>query len=323
MSSFDQGFSDYYQLTTVTPAITKPGWGLIQTADATVEPVSVAEAKAHLRVYSSPSAAGPIPLAAAPTGVVRNAGIVTVTPGAGQPLPAVGQLVTLLNITDVSFIDSLGSAVQSVNTGAGTFTMKQSGANATSGGGSYQVQLADDEDLIVALITAARRRLEHQTGRALIQQTWRLSLDRFPGYRMRAWPTGFQPIVLPRPPLIINGVLSPVVKYIDGNNVQQTLVLNTDYIADTNREPAEINLAVGKAWPGTQRISSAVTVDYSAGYGPDASTVPQEFKLAIKLSIANWYENRESVLVGAGTAVELPQSAQFLVEPYRIQRFWE
>ena len=69
-----------------------------------------------------------------------------------------------------------------------------------------RVDGTDEDDLITALIVAARRRAEHLLTRALITQTWELTLDEFPA----------ADIQLPKP-----GVLSIVsVKYLDSAGVE-------------------------------------------------------------------------------------------------------
>jgi uncharacterized phiE125 gp8 family phage protein len=317
----------YFQLQTVTPAISRPGWSLKQIADATVEPVLIGDFKNHLRVNSG-LVGGTVALAAAPNGVARANGVVTVKPAAGQPLPGLGQTVALAGVTDATFNGSgtngSGFIVQSLDTVNGTFAILQTGANATSGAGTYQVMQADDEDQILGYMIAARRRLEQEMGRALVSQTWRLSLDRFPHWRQRAFPVGFMPILLPRPAVI--AVTS--FKYLDPTDPTGaaliTLALNVDFIVDGNSEPARLQPATNKAWPSALRQQNAVVIDYTAGYGIDGATVPNDIKLAIKMLGAHWYENRETVVAEPRVIPqEMTQASLWLIEPYRVDRFWE
>ena len=50
-----------------------------------------------------------------------------------------------------------------------------------------RIEAADDDSLIGALITAARQSAEAHMRRALMSQTWRLSLDRFPAAPQPWW----------------------------------------------------------------------------------------------------------------------------------------
>src|ERR1051326_8174148 len=132
------------------------------------EPVLIGDLKNHLRVSSFPVGPG-IPLAAAPDGVSRSNGIVSVQPAAGQPLPGLGQTVALLGITDSGFngtfvvqelvtVDQHGQALATPR-----FLVNQFGPNAASGGGSYQLMLAADEDTIAGYMLAARLQLDRKS----------------------------------------------------------------------------------------------------------------------------------------------------------------
>jgi uncharacterized phiE125 gp8 family phage protein len=104
---------------------------------------------------------------------------------------------------------------------------------------------------------------EHATGRAIIEQTHRVALDRFP-----------EAIRLPVLP-----VRSVVVKFRDLDGAWQTLD-PADYDLDNEDEDtiAYIVPAPGKAWPATQNRVGSVKVDAVCGYGPDHTTTPEEFK---------------------------------------------
>ena len=99
---------------------------------------------------------------------------------------------------------------------------------------------------------------EGETNRAIMQQTWRLTLDAFPAkFELR------------RPPLL----QVDHIKFIDAAGVQQTLH-PLDYQVDGEREPGEIVLAPGHVWPTPARRINAVEVQITCGYGPDPALVP-------------------------------------------------
>lgn len=99
---------------------------------------------------------------------------------------------------------------------------------------------------------------EGETNRAIMQQTWRLTLDAFPAkFELR------------RPPLL--QVVH--VKFYDAENVQRTLDPQ-DYQVDGESEPGFIVPTDGKAWPATARRINAVEVQIRCGYGPDHTSVP-------------------------------------------------
>ncbi len=153
-----------------------------------------------------------------------------------------------------------------------------------------RVDGTDEDDLITALIVAARRRAEHLLTRALITQTWELTLDEFPA----------ADIQLPKP-----GVLSIVsVKYLDSAGVEQT-VDSADYALDAATIPGWVLLASDATWPTTYDGANAVRVRFTCGYGPAASDVPADVVAWCKLQVGALYRNREGFAAGQSVA-ELP-----------------
>lgn len=186
-----------------------------------------------------------------------------------------------------------------------------------------RVDIDDDDTLISSLITAAREWCEAHTLRAFVRQTWKLTLDRFPGplgYPYPEWSSfGDEPIELPQPPLF--AVSS--VQYVDTAGTLQSL---TDYRLDSENEPARITPAYGETWPATRAQMNAVTIVYEAGYpegqgSPSDQTVnvPQSVKQAMLLLIGHWYEHRESA--SDFTILEVPQTVTFILAPLRVHRF--
>lgn len=72
--------------------------------------------------------------------------------------------------------------------------------------------------------------------------------------------------------------------------------VSTDvYFVDTTSLPGRVGLAYGQDWPTDATAGiGAVQVNYVAGYGA-ASAVPQTIKHAMLLLIGHWYVNREAV----------------------------
>ena len=112
------------------------------------------------------------------------------------------------------------------------------------------------------LIAGAVRDVERVTRRALVTQTWRLSLGDFP-----------ERICLPRPPL--QSVTS--IQYVDEDGVTQTLSSSL-YQVSTDESPGVIEPAYNQVWPATRASTlNAVTVTYVAGFGDGSSSVPGEY----------------------------------------------
>lgn len=147
-----------------------------------------------------------------------------------------------------------------------------------------RVDISNDDALITSLITAAREEAEQEMARSVMPQTWELALDCFPDSQM--------PILLPMGD--VTAITS--VKYLDGNNVLQTLSASV-YVLDTYAKPARLKLAYGAVWPTTYPEINSVLVRYTAGYA-NAAAVPESIKSWIKIRLASMYENREENVLG-------------------------
>jgi hypothetical protein len=185
-----------------------------------------------------------------------------------------------------------------------------------------RVDIANDDELIEALITAARMGAEEFTRRAFISQDWRLWLDTFPG-AAEPWWDGMREgaatgvlrrfIHLPRSPL--QAIVA--VKTYDEANVE-SIFDPTLYFVDTASEPGRLALRSNAAWPVAQRQYNGIRVDFTAGYG-DASAVPQPLKQGMLSHIAFLYENRgDGQTLSGHAAAPVPEVAQMLYQPYRV-----
>lgn len=152
---------------------------------------------------------------------------------------------------------------------------------------------------ITSLITVARTACEDRIERSLIATPWTLRLDAFP-----------DAIELTPAPV----VEVTAVSYLDTEGAEQTVDLADTYL-DKASEPAWLLPAPGVTWPATLDRVNAVTVEYTAGYGPNGASVPAPLKHWILLALTELYETR------SGSA-ERPQLrhdfADALLAPYRL-----
>jgi uncharacterized phiE125 gp8 family phage protein len=141
-----------------------------------------------------------------------------------------------------------------------------------------RVDVAEEDALITAFITSATEAAEQITGRALMPQTWELTLDAFP-----------DALELTRVP--VASVTS--LKYYDSTGVQQTLS-NTLYTLDSADDAgfAYVVPVYAGSWPSTRDQINAVALRYVAGYA-DAASVPESIKAWIKLMVGAMYESRQ------------------------------
>lgn len=136
--------------------------------------------------------------------------------------------------------------------------------------------ITDDDALITSLIATATEMAEQETGRAIMAQTWELTLD--------AFPDAFE---LTRVP--VQTITS--VKYFDSTGAQQTMNANGYSLDNANDGGyAYVVPAYAGSWPDARDQINAVSVRYVAGY----TTVPEPIKSWILVAIATMYENRTS-----------------------------
>ena len=158
---------------------------------------------------------------------------------------------------------------------------------------SFRVNF-DDEDLtIYSFIKTARAHFDGPDGvlgRTLIETTYIGRLDSFPADGVA--------IELPLPPLV--SVTS--VKYTDDDDVEQTLSASS-YTVKTGVEPG---LIAADQWPS----GTDVVIEFVAGYGETAATVPEPIRQAIILMASDLYDGKDST-----AAIDR------LILPYRFRSY--
>ena len=154
----------------------------------------------------------------------------------------------------------------------------------------------DDDQLLTAMIVAARVHVEALTRRLLIEQGWRVYLDRWPRKRIVA--------LSPAPLISVDAVT------IYDANGDPTVVAEDDYEVDAASVPGRLVLS-GAAPVVVGQAVNGIEIDVTAGYGPSSVDVPSP------LLVAHWYEHRGAV--GHDLASEVPPHGfDALIAPYRI-----
>jgi uncharacterized phiE125 gp8 family phage protein len=163
------------------------------------------------------------------------------------------------------------------------------------------LRLDDDgqDDLVSGLIRAARLMVESVSRRLLIEQGWRIVMDR--------WPQGGRVLLPLSPVLAVDGV-----RVIDAAGVATEIALDSVELDAASDPPC---MAVpGAPEPGKAR--HGIEIELRAGYGASPDAVPDTLKLAIKILVAHWFENRGDV---TGEQI-LPPEAMALVAPFQRAR---
>lgn len=157
---------------------------------------------------------------------------------------------------------------------------------------------AEEDTLIADLIRAARETVETLAGRRLITQGWRITRD--------FWPADGC-IHLTEGP-----VLSLDTARLAGG--AGTVLPPTAFRLDGRRRPPLIEVVALLPPPVLAR--DGIELDITCGYGPAPEDVPETLRQAMRLLVANWFENRGD----AAARAETPGDVAALVAPFRMPR---
>ena len=161
-----------------------------------------------------------------------------------------------------------------------------------------------EDGLVSTLIAAARLHVESVTGRALVNQNWRLVLDSWPFDRL---------VTLPVSPLV--SLTSITAFDADGD---EHAVPMAQFDAATGVTPARLILPRTVEGMPALRERFGIEIDYVAGFGA-AIDVPSDLKRGVLALVAHWFEHRDAVLV-AGSGAVIPPGFGQMISPYRQVR---
>lgn len=165
------------------------------------------------------------------------------------------------------------------------------------------------DTLLGNLLTLATQHYDGRNGvlrRALVTQSWRMTLDNWPACR------AFE---LPLPPL--QSVES--IQYYDADNALQTFA-SSNYVVITDDLFGRVELTPAASWPVAYDRDDAVQINFTAGYGAynaDPAAVPEGIRQAILLYVAELFAAR-----GDESPASPSEAARArLVAPYLIREF--
>lgn len=178
-----------------------------------------------------------------------------------------------------------------------------------------------EDALITDLISTARELVEQFLGLVLITQTWRMTLDHWPGQKRidDEWWDGvregsitmFQSpaVELQKSPL---QSISKIDTYdVDGN---ATTFSSDYYFADTASRPGRVALKSNASWPIPGRTTNGIVIEYVAGFGDAAADVPFAIRHGMQQLIGKLYENR------GDTSVNIMSEIESLLASSRLRR---
>ena len=159
---------------------------------------------------------------------------------------------------------------------------------------------AEEDDLISALIVAARLMVEAETGQVLIGQNWRLVGDTWPESELV--------------PVWIGRILSVTGGRVYAANGTATPIAANRFTVIAGMVPPSI-LPLDRPLPG--RAYAGIEIDIRLGYGELAANVPETIRLAIRRLVTLWYENRGD---RGDPQAGLPPQIRALLRPFRRVR---
>lgn len=160
-----------------------------------------------------------------------------------------------------------------------------------------------EDTLIAAFIGAAVDTCQQITGRSLMAQAWKLTVDDFADEIALPWPQ-------------VQAVQS--VQYKDADGATQTLASSVYELAGD-----KVCLMPGQEWPAVRGGSGSVWINYTAGYsaGNEAAqqaAVPYGIKAWLLLTIGTLYANRESVQTGVSVAALSDRFTDSLLDRFKV-----
>ena len=161
----------------------------------------------------------------------------------------------------------------------------------------------DEDDLLDALIAAARVTVERHARLVLVAQTWRLTLP--------AWPRSGV-VALPLWPVIA----IDAVRTATGGG-PSALLDPASYRLDAAQDPARLLVDPS---PVADREHATLAIDFTAGYGAGAAAVPEPLRLAIRRLAAWWFERRGGEGEPSPPRPGLPDDVATVLAPFRRPR---
>ena len=175
----------------------------------------------------------------------------------------------------------------------------------------------DDALIQGVYLPAARAYCEVISGRAFVPQTYELGLGAFPRCFVAYSRSG---IAFPIGP--VTSVLS--IAYVDMAGVEQTMA-GSDYTVDVYTEPGYCYPIANAYWPDTLDVPNAVRVRFQAGYdlpsaSPQDNPFPPQYRAAVLLMLAHYYENRSQVETMPNPPKELELGVKSLLSPDALRK---
>ncbi|WP_152664053.1 head-tail connector protein [Sphingomonas sp. SRS2] len=162
----------------------------------------------------------------------------------------------------------------------------------------------EDDDFVGALIEAVAQHFEGFYGIVADRRAREFGFDQFARL-----------MVIPSTPVDRETV---AITYLDGAGAEQAFA---DFrTAPFGRYHVRLLPAIGKAWPTPGCGDGVITVAATVGWATDEDSsegVPADLKVAARMMLAHWYNNREAF---GASLQETPAGVDALLAPYKLAR---
>lgn len=175
-----------------------------------------------------------------------------------------------------------------------------------------------EDDFLLQCRNAAVDHTENYLNRKLSKQTVKVYFDDFPKDDY---------FELPYPPII--KIPSSGLVYTNSSEGSTTFS-STKWSQDIISEPGRLVLKYDDDWPtNTLASNNPISIEYECGYGSTVlgtvGTTNQKLPSAIRhgllMTIASWYEGRESYVPSMLDFKKMPLNAKYIMSSYRIKTF--
>lgn len=161
----------------------------------------------------------------------------------------------------------------------------------------------EQDSYLSALLQSARDTAEQFIDGIIADREFELKLDAFSSE-----------IILPCRPVDPSTI---TISYVAQDETTQT-VDSFDY--KSTDFGTSIFPKVGESWPGTRRVSDAVTITFEAGFNAAKGEVPAAIKHAVVMIAATLYSLPQDHIPGGGLSA-VPMSSKFLLQPFKKESF--
>ncbi|MBC2884736.1 phage head-tail connector protein [Ochrobactrum sp. CM-21-5] len=161
-----------------------------------------------------------------------------------------------------------------------------------------RISTETEDEILQRLIATARELIEAETGLSLIEQTWRLRVDR--------WPRSGRLAIFKYP---VKAVTAVVAYKPDGTAISFS---PEEFVLHHGKRPQRLYMA---QYPDASSFEG-IEVDFIAGFGETGVDVPDALKQAILTLVAHLYEKRAGINADASPA-SFPLMVNQMVDSWR------